>query len=155
MLRWLTARMNRLCTCCKRKHGPRGFIIEDHVAFHSRRTESVASCVGDCMPCWARVDASSLPVVLELCFQPAVRPAHKYGSRERQNRGGRVPLSHHLCKEDSMSLGAHEPRLYSLGLLLTGAMGAPVFLHSGRKKWINSSGAMRATGELLELNGLV
>ena len=34
-------------------------------------------------------------VVLELCFWPAVRPAHKYGSRETQNRGGHVPLRHH------------------------------------------------------------
>lgn len=45
-----------------------------------------------------------------------------------------------------MSLGAHEPHLYSLGLLVTGAMGAPVFLHSGRKKQINSYRAMRARG---------
>lgn len=49
-------------------------------------------------------------------------------------------------KGGGVSLGAHEPRLYSLGLPAAGAMGAPVFLHSGRKKWINSYGAMRALG---------
>lgn len=54
--------------------------------------------------------------------------------------------------EDSMSLGAHEPRLYSLALLVTGATGAPVFLHSGIKKWINSYGAVRALGGFLEPN---
>lgn len=135
MLRWVTARMNCLCTCCKRKQGPWGFIIRDHVAFHPRRTESVAPCVGDCIPCWARVDASSLPVVLELCFRPAVRPAHKYGSQETQNRGGRVPLSHHPYIEGGQHVsGRTSTSLFSLGLLVTGAMGAPVFLHSGSKK---------------------
>lgn len=44
-----------------------------------------------------------------------------------------------------MSVGAHEPWLFSLGLLVTGATGAPVFLRSGsKKKWINSYGAVRA-----------
>lgn len=36
-----------------------------------------------------------LPVVLELCFSPAVRAAHKYGSQETPEWGGRVLLSHH------------------------------------------------------------
>lgn len=58
-------------------------------------------------------------------------------------------------KEDSMSLGTHEPHLYSLWLLVTEAMGAPVFLHSGRRKCINSYGAMRAVGGFLKLNRLV
>lgn len=35
----------------------------------------------------ARADAPRLPVVLELCFSPAVRAAHKYGSQETRNEG--------------------------------------------------------------------
>lgn len=53
---------------------------------------------GDCMPRWgslAQTDAPRLPVVLELCFSPAVRAAHKYGSQETSKWGGHVLLSHH------------------------------------------------------------
>lgn len=101
---WLTARMNCLCTCCKRKRKPPGgFIIEDRVASRPRRTEfaapgrrGIACLVG---AVWLGGDASVLPVVLELCFSPAVRAAHKYGSEGEQGPGGggRVLLSHHSC----------------------------------------------------------
>lgn len=85
----------------------------------------------------AQADAPWLPVVLELCFSPAVRAAHKYGSYETGNEGwgeGCSPqssLPHY--KEDSESPGVHAPHLWSPAETTTRVMDAPVFLHS--EKW--------------------
>lgn len=141
--------MNSLCTCCKRKHGPRGVHYRGSCCFPSppnRIGGPVRGGLHALLGSLARLDASSLPVVLGLCFWPAVRPAHKYGSQETQNRGGRVPLSHHpyiirraarlwartnfVCiLRDRWSLG---PRVHLFSCILGG-------------KWINSYGANECT----------
>lgn len=99
MFLWLTARMNCLCTCCKRKHRPRGVHYQGSCCFPSSPNRidgpgqkgGVACLAGQLGSGWC----PGLPVVLELCFSAAVRAAHKYGSQETRNEGGRVLLSHH------------------------------------------------------------
>lgn len=109
MLLWLTARMNCLCTCCKRKQ-PLGVHYQGSCCFPSSQTEWTAP-VGD-IACLVgqqglRPMHPVLPVVLELCFSAAVRSAHKYGSQETRSRGGRVLLSHHSYIMKSVCLSVH------------------------------------------------
>lgn len=79
----------------------------------------------------AQADASKLPVVLELCFSPAVRAAHKYGSLESWNEG-LCSFSHHphiirrttcLWVSTHLICGLHPEMTISV-------INAPVILHS-------------------------
>lgn len=53
MLLWLTARMNCLCTCCKRKHKPLGVHYRGSCCFPSSPNRIDGPGQGDGMPCWA------------------------------------------------------------------------------------------------------